>query len=806
MNRFVQWLLDLDDVFLGKDAPLSLQWELPVPAWVLLAFVLLSAGAIIFVYGRERISRARQIVLIAFRLSIVGVLLAMLSRPTLVLQQNRVEPAFVAVVVDRSLSMGGTDSPGDGAAAMGVDLNRPDVEMEAGSRLDVARQSLLRNDRGALQKLLQHNGIQLVTFATGAEPAALVSRGQSPDLLDAPLKEIVPDGAGTDFSSALQLILNRMHGKRFAAMVLASDGRLTSTGQLDELLERMADRQIPVFPIRLGSTRREVDVEVASVRAQSMVFANDLLLVESTLIGRGLDEPVSCTVQLVDDQSGTVVDEKTVTISPDTDATTVELSVKPPREGDARFRVRVLPLPEEKILENNTEFIETRVLADRLKVLYVEGYPRFEYRFLKNALLRERSIELSVLLLEADENFVQEGTESIRRFPQTKEELARYHVILFGDVDPNEGWLTTSQMNMLVDFVGDKGGGFGLLAGERSAPHRFLGTPLERLIPVNIDPRTTTTSETTIVTGFQAELTASGRESRVLRFLPDPVANEQVIHALPDLFWISRSLGPKPGSAVQLVHPDLNSASGPMPLVVFGRFGAGKLFYQATDDTWRWRRHTGELLYDGYWVRVMRELMNPNLASVDRRYVIRTDRRVYPYGESVRAQVEILDPRLVSDDLSQIGIHVSRNSANSNEPVPESGTVERSVQLERVGNQSELFEGVFLPQGTGNFVISAPELSAGGKPVTASFRIENPDLELRRLDADHHMLMRIAAKTGGKVLEPDALEAGLSEIRDRSVQIPDDITKTLWDTRLVLLIFVLMISMEWGLRKAFGLL
>ena len=93
---------------------------------------------------------------------------------------------------------------------------------------------------------------------------------------------------------------------------------------------------------------------------------------------------------------------------------------------------------------------------------------KHEYRYLKNALLREKTMDLSVLLTDADEQFVQEGTDPIRRFPETPEELNRYDVVFFGDVDPRGRWLSTSQMNMLLDFIGNEGGGFALIAGERA--------------------------------------------------------------------------------------------------------------------------------------------------------------------------------------------------------------------------------------------------------------------------------------------------------------------------------------------------
>jgi hypothetical protein len=808
VKRLLEWLIDLKDIRLGRDAPLSVQWELPLPAWVLLALILVAVACIATVYWRERGSMARRVVLGTLRLGLVALLVAVLCRPSLVLQRNRVEPAHVALVVDRSLSMGIKDRhDADETARIARVVGFDDVrEVEELTRLEVAVAALRQDGWAALSQILLRNGVKLVSFADTVETLTLLSKGEAAEAIAKPLEAIPADGVLTDFSSALGNLLNRPQGMRLAAIVLASDGRFTSNAQLEELLRAAADRQIPIYPIRIGSASKEIDLEVFSAKTQSVVFANDFLLVEAAISAGGAESPLTATVRLFDEQANEAVDEKEVVIDPTQGPARVELSAKPKREGDVRYRIQVEPRPGERDLQNNQEVVDVHVLADRLKVLYVEGYPRFEYRFLKNALLREKSVELSVLLLEADDNFVQEGAESLRRFPDTVEELARFHVILFGDVDPNGGWLTASQLSMLLDFVGQRGVGFGLVAGARNAPHKFAGTPLERLIPINIDPQGAGPTEVILSRGFQGRIAPAGRESRLFRFVSDAQANEQIVSSLPELFWTSPNWGSKPGASVLLEHPEKSTASGPLPIVVLGRYGAGKIFFQGTDDSWRWRRHTGELLYDGYWVRLMRELMNSSLASADSRYSIRTDRRRYPYGMPVRVQVEVLDPRWTANDQATINLRVVRLT-DPKEQGPASAA-ENVVQVHRLSAQSNSFEGNFLPPGPGTFTVTASDTSGAAVRRTASavFRVEKPDLELRDRDADHQMLTRIASMTGGKMLEISELASRLGEIPDRSVQIPDDITESLWDSRLVFVLFILMISIEWGLRKAFGLL
>jgi hypothetical protein len=963
----IEWLLDLENIHLGRDAPLILKWHPPVEGWMLFCFGLLAALWIAMIYRREmrtpqgQVSWGCRAVLWALRCGIIALVAAVICRPSLVLQRNRVEPSYVVVALDTSQSMAAADRYRDDALALSIaqgagleDTSR----LAARSRLDLLQAALVRDHAAPLRALLARNGIQFCTFAgevqtRGFFPSGIASRARrdatrAPQALIEAVMSAAPTGATTDLAGAIRHLVEKTHGRRLAAIVLASDGQSTalplptiqrdSTSQptaLTDAVDLARDRQIPIFPLRIGSTHRPWDISVGAVRTQPSVFVNDLLVVEVQVVAQGLTKPMSVTVRLLDKVKSqkvegqrstasdlrpstlfSVLSSKRVVLDPYADppnprrqsetqssgsgagfSVAVELTTKPTQTGRVRYRVEVLPDPnahpegdadpegDELTTLNNVQLVDINVLDTRFSVLYVEGYPRYEYRYLKNALLREsrtphqfrvlgaggeeaphpeigagQTMELSVLLIEADEHFVQEGTDPIRRFPTTPEELNRYDVVLFGDVDPQGGWLTTAQMNMLLDFVGNEGGGFGLIAGERAAPRRFLGTPLEKLIPVRIDPLqagppafpgvydTTLTAQAGLLAGFHVRLTADGRQSRIFRFAEDRAESQRLFDELPRLYWFTRTLGPKPGASVLGEHPTVRVESrkskGPksdfrplMPIFVTGRYGAGKLFFQATDDTWRWRRHRGEVLHDSYWVQVARELMPTARVAHDRRFVVRTDRRVYPFGLTVKTQVEVFDSQLLADqgDTVQIlvtagggasGAHPTvggRLSFSNRDPTsekvghpPDSRVVAASrviarFDVYRISPESNLFEATWIPSGPGSYLISAADIAPRpGQTVPSSgsvlIRIDPPDLEARHPQADHETLERIAAATGGRVLELDELEAGFRTIRDRSVQIPDDVEEPLWDSKLVLMLFVTMISMEWVLRKAFGLL
>ncbi|MEK7757670.1 MAG: hypothetical protein AAB385_10710, partial [Planctomycetota bacterium] len=213
-------------------------------------------------------------------------------------------------------------------------------------------------------------------------------------------------------------------------------------------------------------------------------------------------------------------------------------------------------------------------------------------------------------------------------------------------------------------------------------------------------------------------------------------------------------------------------------------------------------------------------------ASQDRRYVLRTDRRTYAYGEPVRVQVEFFDAQLLAEQHDTLPIAMSNvewrmsNGAKDRSPnslfdiLPstfDTPPVAARFDVHRISPQSSIFEGAYVPPHPGGFSLEAADIAPRPGPPAADsasvlVRVERPDLEARRPEADYEALERIAAATGGRVLELDQLEGDFAAIRDRSVQIPDDVIETLWDSKLILMLFVLMISTEWGLRKAFGLL
>lgn len=813
MISIIEWLLDLDQIRLAKDAPLLLKWHAEAHAWILSCAGLVFITLIVLIYRRERVSSAKRMVLGAVRVLLVALVVAVLCEPAIVLQRNRVEPSHVVVMLDASLSMSQSDVYPDavlGARIMDGAGVPDEVQLSTSSRLSLVTRALKAQGGAPLAQLLSRNALQLVTFSETAEVHQHVDRGGGADALVAALDGVVPHGAGTDIAGAIESVIEKARGRRLAGIVLASDGRSTQSHDWQRAIDLAGGRRIPVYPLRIGSAVPRRNIRVGGVRSEDAVFVNDVLAIEVELRADGVSDVTDVVVRLEDEGTGEVLAEATASMAPHGDEVveTVELLTKPRSRGMKQYRVVAVPLADELVLDDNSGRVDVVVLSNQLRVLYVDAYPRYEYRYLKNALLRESTAELSVLLLGADEHFVQEGSEPIRRFPETPEELNRYDVVLFGDVDPRSGWLTEAQMVMLLDFVGNHGGGFGLIAGEQAAPQRFLGTPLEKLVPVRIDPEFSGRYEPGSMPGFQPALTPEGRRSRLFRFASDRRDSDDIFAALPDLYWIARTLGPKPGTSVLVEHPSMRVGETRMPLVVGGRYGAGKIFFQATDDTWRWRRHTGEWIHDSYWVQVARWLMPGARVAQDRQVVIRTDKRVYRFGDAVRTQVEVSDTRMLAPLGDSIEVTMQPVSLDGIPLVTPGSGDEGRLRAHRIGPGSNIFEVAHVPSRPGHYVVAAPDLlSPGqGRSVGTPVRVEPPNLEMRRPQADHEALEELARATGGRMVELDELVSGFDELKDRSVLIPDDLVEPLWDSKLIMVLFAVLLSIEWILRKLWGAL
>jgi len=238
-----------------------------------------------------------------------------------------------------------------------------------------------------------------------------------------------------------------------------------------------------------------------------------------------------------------------------------------------------------------------------LNVLIVESYPRWEYRFLRNALMRDPSVNVSVLLLHP-ELAPGAGRNYIRKFPDTREQLAKFDVVFLGDVGIGENELTGEQCDRLRDLVDQQRSGLVFMPGQRGRQLTFLNHPLGELIPVAYDRTKHAGNWTRSEANFK--LTSTGKWHFLTMLAQDKSRNEKTWKKLPGFFWSAGVERTRPGSKVLATHSSMRNASGYVPVLATRPWGSGHVLFVGTDATWRWRRGVEDLYHYRFWAQVIR--------------------------------------------------------------------------------------------------------------------------------------------------------------------------------------------------------
>jgi uncharacterized membrane protein len=368
-----------------------------------------------------------------------------------------------------------------------------------------------------------------------------------------------------------------------------------------------------------------------------------------------------------------------------------------------------------------------------------------------------------------------------------------YDVVVLGDVDPRQ--FTDAQLQLISDFVSKKGGGFEMVAGPRWSPQAYRNTPIEPVLPVNITHTAEDDSESTITEGFRPVVTAAGAETSIFRFFADAGSNDEFLrNHLQEIFWYCRGVTAKPGvGIVYAEHPtDVGPDNRKAPILVAGRFGAGRTLFSAIDDSWRWRFYTGESIFNTYWVQQLRYLARGRKLG-QRGVIFSSDEDSYDLGKQVTLRVRVLSADLLREAAEPLIAQITDDAT---------GQAVRQVELSRQGISTDVFSGSYTADRSGTF--SAKLMQMGNGEAVASYNIETPQLELDDPRVDVAGLSRLAAD------EPIPFDQAGAKlpivIRSAARIFPIEVSQPLWNAPLALVFFVVLIVSEWVLRKMMGML
>ena len=769
--------------------------EQPLAQGPTLLVIVVSFALIIWLYRRESTGRPlTKLFLAGLRCCLVLLTLFLLSEAVLSVERTGL-PYFV-VMVDDSASQGVVDKYADSktraeATALAEIAGRPEAD-----RLALAQGFLAQDDGKFLRELQTKHRVRLYLTSDATRPLGneINKPEQVPAALDR-LKKVEARGDQSRLGNGIRQVLTELRGVPPTAIVLLSDGQ-TTDGETVAKVAEFADRKgVPLFPIGLGDPEAPRDIELTELLVDDVVFVEDLIRFQPKLTAKGF-AGTNLTVRLKRrgaSPGNPDATEELATIQvkapPDGQATRLELQHRPRETGQVTYIVEVDPQPREMQNGNNRVEKTITVREEKLKVLYVDSEPRYEFRYLKTFLDREKSIDLAVVLQASDPQFSNQDRAALATFPSSQEELFDYDAVILGDVDP--AFLSGSQMTHLAEFVTDKGGGILFVAGENYDPLSFRGTPLEPLLPIDLSgARNPTAVAGGSTTSFRPKLTVEGRSSPIFRFADDDALSARIWAGLPELLWYFEAPKRKPAAVVLAEHPSQTGSDGPLPIMVYQISGAGKSMFHAVDDTWRWRWRAGDRFFGRFWIQTIRFLARSKLLG-QKKAELRTERRRYLRNQPVEVKVRFPNP-----GDAPVGGEVAVE-------VEHKGHGSRRLTLRTASGSKNIFEGVIPQVVEGEYEVRLlpPPVLEGGLPTTR-FTVDPPAGETERTEMNQAELVRAATLSHGKFYTPtDA--AGLLDDLPTPQQVPLDTDPpiALWNTWPVLTLFLTLLVAEWVLRK-----
>ena len=395
--------------------------------------------------------------------------------------------------------------------------------------------------------------------------------------------------------------------------------------------------------------------------------------------------PDSVPITLSEIRKGVPVEfaREVVRLDPQGKPVKVRFVHQPKEAGEKTF---IIQIPKEarppEDVEPGNDRIEHRVFvadAKKLRVLMVDGYPRYDYRYVKALFEREseairgnKSIDVDAYLLSAHPDHPKQDRTSINRFP-TLEELRKYDVVILGDVEPRHLPKPDAVIDSLTKYVKDHGGGLLVLAGEQATPYAFRDTPLADILPVVCDGPPPPPAADGIKESFRPRLTAAGQSHPLFRFSTEEAENVDIWNRLPPLYWYARGYRRKLSAEVLAVHPERPAEAQPgasardenHPLVLQQFVGAGRVMFIGFDDTWRWRLRHDEVRFNQFWIQAVRTLAHGRVGRTE----VRTDRKTYRRDDPIRVSVRFPDDAPPPDGPVKVTV-VRQPSKNTAAPVP----------------------------------------------------------------------------------------------------------------------------------------
>ncbi len=760
--------------------------------------------------GRQarRLTRMQNLGLWALRALVAVLALAALARPAIETIETQERRPAVAFLVDNSSSM---DFPSARGNALVIGQPR-----DKRTRFDVAKLAVQQLQ----EQLTRTHTTRVYAFSDTLGLLRELQHRLTDDMAPASLTDIFAptvkaEGGYTNIGDALEDARRQMAGDRTSAIILLSDGRQTGGTDLARAVSATADSKIPINVIVTGSEHPLRDLRIDEVNFPVEASLGDVLtfhLVVTNQISSRLD----VQLKLYESDRQASEDDRdhvaTRTLTLRRGQNNVSIATIPETEGLREFRLE-LPVQDDEVdTENNVATVHVKVVRRSLRVVLIADRPTIEYLYVVPALLRDPIIRLSCYLQSADVDYTHQGNVNIDRLPRTTQEWETFDVAILLDPDPNK--ITTQQIAGLDNMV-LRGGGLMYMAGRNNGLAKLVQVHAARvrgMLPVEVDRNRHPDYDRFYNKPIRVQRTIQGKGHPIMFASSDENENESLWQTFPHFYWYHPVVGPQMQAITLLetVEPadDGVTAAGSAALMAIHRYGEGSVFFSGLDSLWRWRYPHESFEYDRLWTRVVRYLGETKLMGGQKQVALRTDRRTYSPGERVVIRLQVLDPALMAQ-LANESVFAAVTSMTK---------AVHMVQLRPRSDGAPVYEGFYTALREGSMVVNVRQIVPDGpsdqRPlfeVDTSFLVQRQSLEAKDTSADLKGMKAMAEATGGKYYDYRSLDkAALDELAKSVSTEPQILTQTIefeiWDGVPFLVLFLILISAEWSLRKLWGLL
>jgi len=728
------------------------------PKWVLVLFLIAAAAGLAWLIRSKLPQASPQVrnwkagVIWLLQFAMVALLLILLWQPAILVSELRPQQNIIAVLVDDSRSMAIADN-GATREAQAVKALQGGVLEQLGKKFQVR---LYRAD-GHLTRISKLDDLK------AAPPAPATRLGDD-------LKQLAGEAADLPIG----------------AVVLLSDGADNSGGIDLDTISMLRSRRIPVHTVGFGLEQVPHDVEINDAEVAPRALADSRLAAKISFHQRGYaGQKAMLTVR----DAGKVLAGRQITFASDgsTQSQTLLFNAGPAGAKTLQFSIDALPGEENRA--NNSVSRLINVESAKKRILYIEGEPRWEYKFIRRAEQNDRIVSIASMLRTSENKIYRQGIENPQEladgFPSRAEDLFGYQAIMIGSVEAS--YFTAAQKDLIHQFVDRRGGGLLFLGGRAAlGDGGWASSSLADLLPVVLPNKKGTFHRDPAT----VSLTPAGADSIITRLVEDPAANVERWKKLPYLMDYQEVGTPKPGA---VVLADMTANNRKMPLLITENYGRGRTAVLATGGTWRWQmsQPLEDQTHEEFWQQLLRWLVtdtpNPVVASVPSQVLLDDGH--------VRLSADVRDTNYLPAADAHVEAHI----------LGPGGTAAQ-IEMTPDPNTPGTFHADWTADLPGSYlteVVATRGKQELGRDVLTFARM-NGVAESFHTGQNRDLLEKLSEQTGGSYWTPQDVSRLPNEISYSQAGITVRDTKQLWNMPIVFLLLVMLPCAEWLLRRKWG--